>query len=62
MGPIAGGYLCSSLGFEWAAAVLSFTGLFIVSLFIKVIHFNNCPAKLAWHFTTNDLSQAYSVC
>ena len=31
MGPIAGGYLCSTLGFEWAATVISFTGLFFVS-------------------------------
>ena len=31
-GPIAGGYLSSALGFEWAATVLSFTGLFIVSV------------------------------
>ena len=33
MGPIGGGYLCSILGFEWAAAVLSFTGLFVVSVY-----------------------------
>ena len=31
VGPIASGYLCSTLGFEWAAAMLSFTGLFVVS-------------------------------
>ena len=53
VGPIAGGYLCGTLGFEWAAAVLSFAGLFIVSFFIKVIHFNKCPVKHAWHITTN---------
>ena len=46
VGPIAGGYLCSTLGFEWAAAVLSFAGILIVSVLIKITHFCNCPVNI----------------
>lgn len=46
LGPVVGGYLSDTLGFEWAAAVISFTGLFAVSLLA-------CrPAAIVWSTTT----------
>ncbi|KAI0221024.1 MFS-type transporter SLC18B1 [Lamellibrachia satsuma] len=42
LGPIAGGSLSETLGFEWAAAVMCFTGLFAVSLWAVYVPASSC--------------------
>lgn len=41
LGPIAGGSLSETLGFEWAAAVMCFTGLFAVSYVYTYLYVTN---------------------
>ncbi|KAI0207654.1 MFS-type transporter SLC18B1 [Lamellibrachia satsuma] len=46
LGPIVGGYFTETLGFEWTAAMISFTGLFALSLWLVYISTSSCrPEK-----------------
>ncbi|KAI0224522.1 hypothetical protein LSAT2_024478 [Lamellibrachia satsuma] len=44
LGPIIGGWLSDTIGFEWAAAVIGFTGFFALSLWVVYIATSRCRA------------------
>ncbi|KAI0237750.1 hypothetical protein LSAT2_011661 [Lamellibrachia satsuma] len=46
MGPFVGGWLSDTLGFEWAATILSFTELFALSLWAVYVSTRSCGVDI----------------